>query len=252
MMANDDINVNEIFYKSDDFNIQCYILQKEYKKENSDKKPVIIYCRGGNSKYGEITSKQPKLYCGDMIRNNHIVYAINYRGGGKSEGIDEFGGSEVIDIINLYDVIKKNKICDLDNIIIYGLSRGCMEALLVASKVNWVKSIILNCGVYNLLEHIEWRKDMADLLRNKYKLSDKELTKRSPKYTITRINKNINILILHGQKDTKIQAMDALKLYNKCVKHNIKAKLIIYPEGEHCLTDIYREVRNDISNWLKN
>lgn len=50
--------------------------------------------------------------------------ASNYRGCGKSEGTDAFGGDDVHDVIHLLDLCEKLNSVDTKNINMFGVSRG--------------------------------------------------------------------------------------------------------------------------------
>ena len=90
-----------------------------------------------------------------MIKNKIIIIASAYRGDRLSQGIDEFGGKDVNDIINLYPIIKKYKYTDENKISIFGFSRGVMMSLLVHKKVDWVKCLILVAGIADMLAEIK-------------------------------------------------------------------------------------------------
>ena len=78
--VNKTLELFSIFYKSDGFIVQGYIL----KKKNLDKKvPVIIYCRGGNNieQLGEI---EPRLQIQQkqfiyMMANSKLLPLLNQR-----------------------------------------------------------------------------------------------------------------------------------------------------------------------------
>ena len=152
--SNETLEVINIFYKSDKYIVQGYILKK---KILSKKIPVIIYCRGGNNSnkyamFGEvsISSLQKKEFIYMAENEKAIIFFPNYRGSSMSEGNDEFGGGDVNDIINLYPIISKYKYCDKTKISLYGWSRGGMMAIIVATKVDWIKKIILGGTMYSM------------------------------------------------------------------------------------------------------
>ena len=82
-----------------------------------------------------------------------------------SEGIDEFGGKDVDDVINMYPIIKQYKYSDHNRISLYGWSRGCLMTLLTYKKVNWVKNIILGAGEYDLTSVKEFRPQFYENLK---------------------------------------------------------------------------------------
>ena len=67
-----------------------------------------------------------------------------------------------LSIIELYSIIQQHKYCDENRIALYGWSRGGMMAIIIATKVNWIKTIILGGTVYSLArncrERPKWQK----------------------------------------------------------------------------------------------
>ena len=228
--------------------------------------PVIIFCRGGNNKhgtkfksgeiikFGEIFSS--KIYDMGELRNlvnngEIIVFASNYRESSRSEGLDEFGGRDVNDVKNLYPIIKKYKYSDQNKIAVYGHSRGCMMALILHQQVKWIKTLIIFAGAVDLIKHIKFRPDMGKMLKTQYKLSKKDLEKRSAINFINKFSKNVPILILHGNSDERVEVDQAYLLGQSLQKNNIPYKLIIYPGGCHSLRNCRSEVCYEISEWLQ-
>jgi dipeptidyl aminopeptidase/acylaminoacyl peptidase len=144
-----------------------------------------------------------------------IIFYPNYRGSSLSEGIDEFCGNDINDIINLYPIIQK--ICKIKNpkITLYGWSRGGLMAMLVASKVNWIKTIIIGGAPFNLSRA---RPEMKKMFIEEFKFKKKDFIKRDPKHFMNKIPKNISILILHGSADTKVSVYDAYDYAQYCQK----------------------------------
>uniref|UniRef100_A0A6C0I179 Peptidase S9 prolyl oligopeptidase catalytic domain-containing protein n=1 Tax=viral metagenome TaxID=1070528 RepID=A0A6C0I179_9ZZZZ len=239
-----------IIYKSDGLLVHGYILQK---KDLKKPRPVVIYCRGGNRSFGEnspktISSNKELL---DIASNEiAIIFYPNYRGSSFSEGVDEFGGNDVNDIINLYPIIQK--ICKIKNpkIVLYGWSRGGLMAMLVASKVNWVKSIIIGGALYNFSRNMKERPEMKEMFIKEFKFKKKDFMQRSPKYFMDKIPKNTPILILHGSADTRVSVYDAYEYGQHCQKLNIPYKLIIFPNGNHGLNEYIDDVSREVIQWI--
>ena len=115
-------------------------------KKNVKKAPVIIFCKGGNNHTNnKIRTPEKKVefyyyFLNQYVKNGYIVFISNYRGSKFSEGKDEFGGKDVNDVKNLYNIIKKWKLSNENKINVIGQSRGCIMATLLHKEVNWIKS----------------------------------------------------------------------------------------------------------------
>jgi len=83
----------EITYWSDGLKIEAFAAIPK----NEGKYPAIIFNRGGNRNFGALSlyggnRKYPIVYgFAPLAKEGYIVIGCNYRGGGKSEGEDEFG-----------------------------------------------------------------------------------------------------------------------------------------------------------------
>jgi len=247
---NNNFDLYSIIYKSDGLLVHGYILQK---KDLKKELPVIIYCRGGNRSFGENDPKTISSYKELLdIANKEIaiIFYPNYRGSSKSDGIDEYCGNDVNDIINLYPIIQK--ICNIKNpkITLYGWSRGGLMAVLVASKVNWIKTIIIGGALYNFSRNMKERPEMKKMFIEEFKFKKKDFIKRSPKYFMNNIPKNTSVLILHGSADNKVSVYDAYEYGQQCQKLNLTYKLIIYPNGNHGLTEYSDNVSREVIEWI--
>lgn len=244
-----DIEFISINYKSDNFKVHGYILKN---KNTKNKTPVVIYCRGGNN-HPDISAGELKP--GDFFYNEAlikllndgkiIVLATNYRGSKFSEGVDEFCGKDINDVINLYPIIQGYNIMDETKIALYGWSRGCTTALLVHKKVDWVKCLILGAGQYDYLADEQFRPRMYNMLKRDFKFELSDFQKRSAINWTDELPKK-PILLLHGTSDGRVSVESSLKLAIELFKHQIPYKLVVYPGGSHGLIEYKSEFNREI------
>jgi len=240
MLENSDLELYTMKYSSDGLKIFGFIFKHKNAKINT---PVVIHCRGGNN--------HPKFLVGQLTirtfyyhplfelvkKNKIIIIASAYRGYKLSQGIDEFGGKDVNDIINLYPIIKKYKYTDENKIAIFGVSRGVMMSLLVHKKVDWVKCLILVAGVADMLAEIKKniRPFYYKKLIKEFNLTKEDLQKRSAINWISELPNKAPILILHGSNDDRISVDNAYIFKEQFKKNKIPHKIVIYENGDHLL-----------------
>lgn len=245
------IDFFKIRYVSDGLNIEGFIAKPN--QIESSKSPAIIFCRGGNQSFGMLDSFQLKMIK-DLSLNGFVVLASQLRGNISSEGIDEFGGKDVNDILKLIEIAKKLDFVDENNIHVLGYSRGGMNAYQVSKLTDNINSIAVVGAPTNKFESIKFRENMyynvyrplfGDTISNR-----EEYLKRSSIYWHDKINEPL--LILHGTDDTRVsldeaqQLIDSLKLFS-----NKDFDFKIFEGGNHILSNVVNERDSLIINWFK-
>lgn len=254
------LEVISILYKSDGLKIHGYLFKR---KCNYSKKAVVIYCHGGNN--------HPRTRCGHLNNASFfynqsllplvnegkiVVFASNYRGSQNkqqiSEGVDEFCGRDINDTLNLYPIIKQCKFADSNKIGLVGWSRGCTTALLVHRETDWSKCLALGAGLYNLLAIKKFRPALYKIFKEKkyFNLTVKEMKKRSALSWVNKL-RPVPILLLHGSADWRSPAEGSLEMGVQFLKYKIPYKLVIYPGGDHSLSEFKKERTEEIMSHLE-
>lgn len=256
IVKNSDLELYAMKYKSDSLKIFGYIFKHKNAKINT---PVVIHCRGGNNhpthSIGELTIGSfynHTLF--ELVKENKIIiFASTYRGDRLSEGVDDFGGNDVNDIVNLYPIIKKYKYTDENRIGLFGWSRGVMMSLLVHKNVNWVKCLILGAGFAELSTNKEFRPKFYKMLTGKegFNLTEEDLQKRSAINWISELSDKVPILILHGTSDSAVSVKNAYIFEDQFKKHNISHKIVIYDKGTHGLFEYFNEIKKESIDWIE-
>ena len=89
------------------------------------------------------------------------------------------------------------------------------------------------------------------MLLNTFHLTPNDIAKRTPKHLMKKISPNISFLILHGNSDTRVSVSHGYSFGKKCQKYNRKYKLIIFPNGDHDLSQFKDEVAREVIEWLE-
>ena len=251
----DSIDIFEIIYWSDGLKIQSFAAIP--KKEG--KYPVIIFNRGGNRDFGALSflRKERKypvaIGFSTLASNGYIVIGCNYRGGGKSEGSDEFGGKDVNDILNLIEVVKELPKADSDKIGMYGWSRGGMMTYLALTKTNQIKVAVVGAGKTDLTKIDRPRMETnvyAELMPDYWKNKEAELKKRSAVFFADKFSKNVPILLLHGNADWRVKSTEALQLALKFEEYRIPYRLKIYEGADHGIREFRKEKDEEVISWF--
>ena len=254
IVKNSDLELYAMKYNSDSLKIVGYIFKHKNAKINT---PVVIHCRGGNNypKYsvGELTIERFYTHpLFELVKENKIIiFASTYRGDRLSEGVDEFGGKDINDIINLYPIIKKYKYTDENKIGIFGWSRGVMMSLLVHKNVDWVKCLILGAGVADNFTNKKFRPSFYKMLTEEFNLTEKDLQERSAINWISELPNKAPILILHGSGDQRVSVDNAYIFEDQFKENKIPHKIVIYDKGTHGLFEHIYEVKKESIAWIE-
>ena len=203
-------------YMSDGYKIKGYISIPNSSIESQELTKCVLYNRGGNRDFGKLQDDTTAYICALC---NRIVIASQYRGGGGSEGQDQFGGDDLNDVIKLIDLCENTfSFIDMDDFCVVGVSRGGMMTYMAARQDNRIKKIIAASAVTDLFEEYERRKDMNDVLIETIGCTPQEnpaeYEKRSAIYWYDEIK--IPVMIIHSENDKQAsyQAAKNFCLFN--------------------------------------
>lgn len=243
-------------YQVDGFTVAGFYLKP---KLIDDKNlPVIIYNRGGNGFFGttKFITKIDKL--AELAKQGFIVVGSQYRGSSKylkNNGKDEFGGADVNDVLALTKVIEGLPEADSSRIGMYGWSRGGMQTYIAAKSLPNIKAIAVGAGNSDEEMALKIRPKMEKVLLNRvpnFKGNRTiELEKRSAIKWVDKLPKQAPILLLHGDKDWRVNVEQSIQLAAALKKENHPHKLVVYSGGNHGLTKHRKEVNQEVANWFK-
>lgn len=258
---NKDLELIRIIYKSDNEKVEGFIIKKRLQDR---KLPVLIYCRGGDNikinKLGKKLDDKPSRFLDDELFHNlidnFIIFSSNYRGSNYSTGVDEFGGNDVNDVVNLLPIINKYKLANNNKINFWGYSRGSMMVFLAYKKikienlidVKKIKSIIITGGFFDTQNASKFKTEYKQFLIKSLKLNDNDIKNREAinfvKYYDT------PILLIHGKKDKQISYHSSVNFSNILKKENKIHKLITFENMTHDIRNV-KKVNKEILKWLK-
>jgi len=233
-----------ITYESDGLKVNGIVI--EPKKEG--KYPVVIFNRGGNRDFNQLTVATMIMYTSKLAEQGYVIIGSNYR------EKDEFGGTEINDVLNLTETVKEIKKADSNSIGMFGWSRGGMMTYLALQKSDKIKTAIVGNGPTDLFKIIYDRPEMetkviSECVPNYWKNKDDELKKRSVIYWSDELSKSSSLLILCGTKDKRVNSKQADKIAQKLSEINYEFELKKY-ETDHFFTEYKSELNNLVIDWF--
>ncbi|MGM7447006.1 MULTISPECIES: alpha/beta hydrolase family protein [unclassified Idiomarina] len=245
-----------IVYQSGQYPVGGILLTP--KTENDQKVPAVIFNRGGNGRFGALNYSSIFLHLKPIAEMGVAVLATQYRGGmeltdGPAESVDEFGGSDVKDVINIVRLASQLPYVDENQIHMVGFSRGAMSAFISLKELSNIKSLTVLGGPSDLFKTLEERPEMEKVFDYRVPSftsnKESELRKRSVVYWLDELPGELPILILHGAKDERVSVEQAKILADKLSDINHPHKLVIY-DDYHGLPFSQGLMYKEINAWI--
>lgn len=207
------VEVREITYISDGLKVKGFIVFPKV----DGKYPCIIYNRGGNRDFADITPEFAASRLSKIASWGYVVVASRYRGNGGGEGKEEFGGADVNDVLNLIPLLSALPKADASRIGMYGRSRGGMMTYLSLTRTDRIAAAIVDAGMADAFDNIARRPEMeknvfAQLVPNYEKDRNSALKARSAINWPEKLHKKTPILLLHGTADWRVHPTEALRM----------------------------------------
>jgi dipeptidyl aminopeptidase/acylaminoacyl peptidase len=244
--------VEKMTYISDGLKVNGYLA---YPAEEG-KYPCIIWNRGGAGNRGAIDPFNAQGIYGQLASWGYCVFASQYRGNAGSEGKDEFGGSDVNDVLNLIPLAEEVEFADAKIWGIEGWSRGGMMTYLALTRTDQFRAAVITGGIANL----RCNADESRFMRNLYKLGLGEYNTDEFKFKCEsrsiinfpdKLNKSTPLLMIHGTADNRVLPHDSLDLALKLIEFDHHFRLVMLENGDHFLKRHRKEVDKMRKEWYK-
>ena len=247
----DQIKIDRLVYDSDGLMVTGFVVQPKEKGNY----PCIIYNRGGNRDMGSLLVGTAVVYMGKIAAAGFVVIASNYRGNSNSEGKEEFGGSDVNDVLNLIPALSQIEGADTSKIGMFGISRGGMMSYLATRNNPQIKAVAVVGGMSNLFTMKRNRPDMEShvysaLIPNYEDDSENQLENRSAVFWADELPRSTKFLLLHGTHDEAVSIEEPRELHDTFLEHNINHVFIEYKRDNHGIRKNAEHAYNQINNWF--
>ena len=247
----DSLEIIELTYLSDGLKVNAFVIQPKA----IGAYPCIIFNRGGNREFGAWNVSGVLRVLSKIAKEGYVVIASQYRGNGGGEGMEEFGGLDVNDVVILPKVLAELKKADTSRLGMYGWSRGGMMTYMAITKMINIKAIVVGGGVTDHIELLKDRPKMesvyAELVPDYETRKIEELTKRSAVNWADQLPKETPILLMHGGSDWRVKPSQSLRLALKLEEFQVPYRLIIYEGEDHGISNHQMEVNHEAMSWFE-
>jgi dipeptidyl aminopeptidase/acylaminoacyl peptidase len=244
------VNFYNITYMSDGLKVKGYLSMP--KKPGSY--PCIIFNRGGNKEFGAINEGTLARIFGEVASWGYVVVGSQYRGNAGGEGKEEFGGSDVDDVLNLLPLLTRITTADTTRVGMLGWSRGGMETYRALTLTCQMKAAVIAGGMADVFLSVKNNpnidSNIAHLAPGYYQNRDSVLRARSAVYWADKICPTTPLLLLHGSADWRVLPQESFEMVNKLyqLKHPLRFELL--EGGQHSIIEHYQVVNTTIRDFL--
>ena len=246
--------VERISYWSDGLKINGYVARPV----QPGRYPVLLWNRGGSGDRGALSNLTAYLILASTAVWGYVVLGTQYRGNMGSEGVEDWGGEDIHDALNLLETAREIPGADLSRVGIEGASRGGMTTYRILSQDDRFRCAIVHAGVTDVTSLCDHKTNFARFCEKLLSVfppeeKDEQLRRRSAITFADKLPRTCPILLLHGDKDTVIPTEQTVRFAEELKRHSIPHELHILEGGTHvALKDgSYKAIDQYRKDWLR-
>jgi len=238
-------------YISDGLKVTAYLYKPT--RMTGGKLPAIIFNRGSLI-LGDIAPELVSMFH-RLASEGFVVLAPMYRQSDGGEGRDQMGGGDVNDLMNSVALAKSLEFIDVNNLFLYGESRGGVMTYL-AMKKNFPANAAAVYGAFTDMEALikdrpqVYRPQLLNQLWPDF-VSHKDEIFRSRSAIFWPESLSIPLLIMHGGADWSVNPSQSLTIAQKLQTLGKTYELIIYAGDGHRLARNQEDRDRRAVAWFK-
>jgi dipeptidyl aminopeptidase/acylaminoacyl peptidase len=246
------VECRKITYLSDGLRVVGFLVRPA----SAGRYPVIVFNRGGLLDIGKLTEANLVDFY-DLAARGFVVAASQYRGNDGGEGREQFGGSDVNDVLALRDLAITLPDADPQNVFFYGLSRGGMMTFLALRRGAIVNAVAVLGAIFDM-------EDIVDVGTTRAPGIAKKVLELIPDYSTRGVaalrdrsairfadQVNVPVLIVHGGADEEVPVAQALSFATTLNELHKPFELVIYENDTHEVTNNRLDRNNRIVSWFR-
>ena len=250
-VADTQFEFQKLKYMSDDLKVVAYLYKP--KQVGNRRFPAIIFNRGSAVR-GDI-APELLVFFHRLAAEGFVILAPMLRQSDGGEGRDEVGGADVDDLMNIISVAKSLGFVDMNNLFMYGESRGGMMTYQAIKRGCPIQAAAV-FGAFTDLQVLindnpkQYSLTMLKQIWQDYEEHKTEIYKaRSAIYWAEKLT--VPLLIMHGGADKGVNPSHSLTLAQQLQKLDRVYELVIYAGDGHILSANQVDRDRRAVNWFK-
>lgn len=246
-----------ISFESEGYEIDGIVyLPPEFDQESPEAHPLIVSIHGGPIFYD---SPEFKFEYALWTSRGYVVFCPNYRGGSSygeafaEELYGQWGTVEVTDIVAGIESLTERGWADPNRIFGRGLSYGGIAQGYLVTQTDVLTAAAPEHGIYDLRSMFGTDDSHIDTA-NEFGLPWENPEQFDASSSITDIgNIDTPLLVMAGGEDWRCPPSQSEQLYVSAKKQGIEAKLVVYPDEHHNISDPDRAVHRleQLTGWFE-
>ena len=214
---------------------------------------VMVYNRGGSREYGKLTVLNVLRSMVPFAKEGYVVFASNYRGNAGSEGVEEFGGADVRDVLRLLAIAREIPMFDGKNAFMIGHSRGGMMTELALKAGAEVNAAVAIAGIGDARKLVDYPNVLNNVLVPLVPgfAEDRQTALEARSAVLWPEAIRVPLLLLHGDNDKDVNVSDSVALHGAIQAIGGVSELVIYPGGSHALVRNWDDVVARSLAWME-
>jgi dipeptidyl aminopeptidase/acylaminoacyl peptidase len=215
--------------------------------------PLVVFNHGSTAARGALPERVVPWQA-RLVDRGYVVIAPQYRGGGGSEGRDEFGGADVHDVLNVFPMAATLGFVDMRNAFMHGHSRGGTMTYLALKAGAPVRAAVASAAVADFAArsaYTPWVRDSVDrvLMPDFDRREVEHYRERSAIHWPERLS--VPLLIIHGTADDRVPPSSALELAAQLQRLGRRYELVMFAGGTHGLSAHRAELERRLVEWFR-
>jgi dipeptidyl aminopeptidase/acylaminoacyl peptidase len=254
--AQTDFDVLDIRYRSGDADVPGVLVRPHARPDQ--KWPAIVYNRGGTGDYGRLDHTTiVDLYL--LAKQGFVVVASDYRFHGATARVDQWGGLDLDDVLNVVKTVRSLDEVDSSRLFMLGLSRGGTMTYLALKRGVGVRAAAVIAGASDLEAVGKYRPEFVDgdesydgwakVWPEFASRAAEHYRSRSAVHWADQIQ--VPVLILHSRRDRLLPVEQALRMADALQRAGRPYALHIYANDGHSLPLNRTDRNRQIVEWFR-
>jgi len=250
-VTDDKFEFVKLTYMSDGLKVVAYVYKP--RQVGGQKLPAIIFNRGSavrNDIAPELVS-----FFHQLATDGFVIMAPMLRESDGGEGRDEIGGSDVDDVMNVIPVARSLGYVDMNNLFMYGESRGGMMTYQAIKRKFPLNAAAVFGAFTDFQELVDSHPQQYSLASLKQRWPDYETRKQEVAEARSAIfwadQLTVPLLIMHGGADWSVNPAQSLSLAQQLQKLGRIYELIVYAGDGHILSHNEEDRDRRAIIWFK-